>query len=117
MQSAKCTCCNERTIYRNYLIGLRQTRKLLNNTSNVASILNFTADFTNSSTFAKHVIMGNVILDVSNIKQIHIKTEKDILIIELDKKQADIQPIVTNINNIDGLINIVSLLAKMLNIQ
>lgn len=133
---AVCNNCgniNERTLYRNYLLGLRKTRKLLSQTANtttnninaLTSILDFTSEFVGNNsvstnqTVAKHIIMGNIILDVSNIKEIHIKTENDVLIVELDKKKTDapIIPIVTNINNVDALINSLSLVAKILNIN
>lgn len=120
---ASCSNCGERTIYRNYLLGLRKTRKLLNNTSNVntlSSIVNFTSEFignhTNQNdTIAKNIIMGNVILDVSNVKEIHIHTEKDVLIIELDKRKQDLP--ISNINNIDTLLTSISLIGKILNIN
>lgn len=128
---AACNNCGERTIYRNYLLGLRKTRKLLttpnftntdvaNNVNALAHIINFTSEFvsnyTSSSneTIAKHIIMGNIVLDVSNIKEIHIKTEKDVLIVELDKKKED--TIVPNMNNIETIINSLSLVTKILNI-
>lgn len=143
--NAACNNCGnsyERTIYRNYLLGLRKTRKLLthntlnsnntvnavnavnaaNNIDTLASIIDFTSEFVSNytsstnQTVAKHIIMGNIVLDVSNIKEIHIKTEKDVLVIELDKKKPDIQSVITNMNNADAIISSLSLVAKILNI-
>ena len=37
--------CNERTLYSKYLIGLRKTRRLLKNSTNINTIINFTNDF------------------------------------------------------------------------
>jgi hypothetical protein len=63
--------------------------------------------------------MGNVVLDVSNIKHIHIKTEKDILILELDKteKQSTVSSLLGKMNSIDALINTLSLFGKFMNIN
>lgn len=122
--------CSERTIYRNYLIGLRKTRKMLNNSTsieninNLVSILNFTSKFVSNYTIinntqvgAKNIVMANIILDVSNVREIHIKTNKDVLIVELDKtKQGALPQLLTNVNNIDSILNTLSLLAKLLNI-
>jgi hypothetical protein len=124
--------CSERTIYRNYLLGLRKTRKMLNNSTNInnktinnlVSILNFTSKFVSNYTTinntqmgAKNLVMANIILDVSNVKEIHIKTNKDVLIVELDKKERDYIPeLFTNVNNIDNILSTISLLAKLLNI-
>lgn len=126
-----CNGCNERMIYSRYLLGLRKTRKLLNNTTNVnalLSILNFTnafvsnyslsalnnTAFNNTETGAKNIIMGNIVLDVSNVEYIHIITKKDKIIIELDKKNKDIFSVM---NNLDTYINTISLLGKILNIN
>jgi hypothetical protein len=134
VQTAKTThLCNpitERTIYRNYLIGLRKSRKLLNNATNIhtlSSILNLTTDFipnqtmiNNTQTAAKNIIMGNIVLDVSKVKEIHIKTDKDALIIELDKNKQDVSiptSLITGVNSLDNLITTLSLLSKVLNIN
>jgi hypothetical protein len=68
---------------------------------------------------SKNIIMGNVVLDVSNIKHIHIKTEKDILILELDKteKQSTVSSLLGKMNSIDALINTLSLFGKFMNIN
>lgn len=124
--------CNERVIYARYLIGLRKTRRILTNATNVnaiVGIMNFTNEFVsnystvlpiNSTSFnnseagVKNIIMGNIVLDVTNVKQIHISTKKDKIIIELDKKQNNIFAI---INNIDTYISTLALLGKIMNIN
>ena len=128
------TYTNERKLYGSYLIGLRKTRRLLTNTSNsqtLINIVNFTNNFVINNTnmqdvyinhtevSSKNIIMGNVVLDVSNIKHIHIKTEKDILILELDKteKQSTVSSLLGKMNSIDALINTLSLFGKFMNIN
>lgn len=129
----KCNC-NERTIYKNYLIGLRKTRRYIHNTTNIdslVSILNFTNDFVdnysiiNNSTLInntnigiKTITAGNMVLDVSNVKTIYISTKNDKIIIELDKQNDNnIINVLERINNIDALINTLSLFSKLLNIS
>lgn len=119
----------ERTIYKNYLLGLRKTRKLLsnaNNTLQLNTIINFTSDYTqllthqyinNTDTTVKNIIMGNVILDVSTVKYIQIKTSNDSILLELDKSQTKDNNIISNINNVETLVNTLSILAKILNVN
>lgn len=95
----------ERAIYKNYLIGLRQTRKIqnfMNNTSLKPRDMYLVG--------VKKIHMSNVVLDVSGIKEIHIKTKKDKIIIELDNR-----PILPVITKIDSLVESLSLLSKVLN--
>jgi len=126
--------CKEQMIYRQYLIGLRKSRRLLNNASNIntlLSIANFTnqfintyttisntTSFNNSEIGAKNIMMGNMVLDVSNVKYIKISTEKDTIIIELDKQQqkTDLN-LLERINNVETIINTVSLLGKIINLN
>jgi hypothetical protein len=62
--------------------------------------------------------MGNVIIDVTNVKEIHIKTNKEAIIIELDKNKHDNLPaLITNVNNLDSIISTLSLLSKILNLN
>ena len=135
MQNAKGNPnANERRLYGSYLVGLRKTRRLLTNTSNVntlINILNFTNDFVinnsnmhniyinHTETTSKNIVMGNVVLDVSNIKHIHIKTEKDYLIVELDKKekQNTVSSLLGKMNSIEALINTISLFGNFMNIH
>jgi hypothetical protein len=115
----------ERTIYKNYLLGLRKTRKLLSNANNTLQI-NFISDYrqplllqyiNNTENTVKNIIMGNVIVDVSTVKYIHIKTSNDSITLELDKSEIKENNIISNINNIDTLVNTLSLLAKILNVN
>lgn len=120
--------CNERIIYKNYLIGLRTLRKKFKtaNTESLISFINFTNNYISNTPIisnntiinneilcAKTITMSNIQLDVSNIKYIKISTKKDILIVELDKKNT-FANIVTEINNIDSLINAISLLLHII---
>lgn len=122
--------CNERTIYKNYLIGLRKTRRYINNTTNIntlSSIVNFTNNFTqnvnisvpinNTDIGIKTITAGNMILDVSNVQYIYIYTKKDKLIVELDKNKNNVNiiSILERINSVDALINTLSLLSKFIN--
>ena len=115
----------ERTIYKNYLLGLRKTRKLLSNANNTLQI-NFISDYrqplllqyiNNTENTVKNIIMGNVIVDVSTVKYIHIKTSNDSITLELDKSEIKENNIISNINNVDTLVNTLSLLAKILNVN
>jgi len=126
--------CKEQMIYRQYLIGLRKSRRLLNNATNInsiVSIVNFTNQFvsnyatiSNTTSFdntdvgAKNIIMGNMVLDVSNVKYIKISTEKDTIIVELDKQpQKTDTNILEKINNVETIINTISLLGKIVSMN
>lgn len=125
--------CNERKIYGSYLIGLRKTRRLLssNNITKInelSSILNFTNQFisnytiiNNTETVVEKIIIKNVVLDVSNVKYIEIKTKNDKLTIELDKykgsdKSNPINNLVTNVNTVEVIVSAITLLGKMTNL-
>ena len=128
--------CSERTIYKNYLLGLRKTRRYFHNTSKIdklISILNFTNDFignytqnnteiNNTEIGIKTITAGNMVLDVSNVEYIYISTKKDKIIIELDKNKnknniINIINILEKINSIDSLINTLSFITKIINIS
>ena len=126
--------CKEQMIYRQYLIGLRKSRRLLNNATNInsiVSIVNFTnqfvsnyatinnaTSFDNTDVGAKNIIMGNMVLDVSNVKYIKISTEKDTIIVELDKQpQKTDTNILEKINNVETIINTISLLGKIVSMN
>lgn len=120
---------NERAIYSTYLIGLRKTRRLLKNNSNLNNIINFTHVFisnysipnelniNNTGTQVKSITMGNIILDVSNVEYIHISTKKDKIILELDKHQENVFSVLQKVNSIDSIINTILLFGKILNIN
>jgi CxxC motif-containing protein len=120
--------CNERIIYKNYLIGLRKLRKnfKIANTESLIQFINFTNNYISNTPIisnntiinneilgAKTITMSNIQIDVSNIKHIKISTKKESLIVELDKKNT-FANIVTEINNIDSMINALSLLLHII---
>lgn len=128
--------CNERIIYKNYLIGLRKTRRYIRNSTNINTLsllVNYTNNFisnfeeekynsinlNNTLIGVKTITMGNVNLDVSNIKEIHIETRNDKLVIQLDKNKQNnnILNILEKINNIDTLINTLSFLNHLINLN
>ena len=123
---------SDRKLYTSYLLGLRKTRRVISNNSNVnmlKSIVNFTNDFAmnytsiqeyqyinNTKTGVKNIAMSNMVIDVSNIKEIHISTKNDKLIIELDKnKESRLIPLLNNANSVETIINVISLFGKMMN--
>jgi hypothetical protein len=132
---------NERKLYGTYLIGLRKTKKILKNNTAIYSLLNLTNDYviyytpnknntifnnihdtnstSNTGNAIKNIIMKNVVIDVSNVKEIQIRTENEKLILELDKQQTKDQNMVSiigNINNIDTVINAANLFGYIMNI-
>jgi len=117
----------ERGLYSNYLIPLRrQQRKFFPKTSN---FLNFTKQFSSNYTTinnteinAKNIIMGNIILDVSDVKYIHISTEKDNIKIRLEntvKNSTDNHSnlIFNGLHNMDIIFTTVGLVGKIININ
>jgi hypothetical protein len=125
--------CNERVLYRNYLLGLRQLRRTTKSITNVEALMsfvNFTNNYISNTSLAvanntqinneeshvKTLIMANMQIDVSNIKTIYIHSKNDILIVELDKKNK-LTNILNDINNVDTLINTLSMLVKVVNIN
>lgn len=149
----------DRNIYSKYLLGLRKTRRLLLNNTNVNTlsfIVNFTNEFVsnytqnvisnttknsntnmsihptittnpiitstyinNTETVVKNIMMGNIVLDVSNVKHIQISTKKDEITIELDKRvqTADIQYLFDNINNLDVIVTTITMIGKIMNLS
>ncbi len=133
----KTNCCSERVIYKNYLLTLRKTKRYIHNTTNInrlVSVINYTNNLiqsplnslnsthiNNTEIGLKTITAGNMILDVSNVQYIHISTKKDTIIIELDKNKnndvINLVDVLNKINNLDALINTLTLLTKMLNIS
>ena len=135
---------NERLLYAKYLIALRKTKKLLNYNKNIeknAYIASYNevtynntdmkvknieknayvasykeVTYNNTDMKVKNILMENIVLDVSNIKYIHIVTKNDKIIVELDKK-TEYTDMFTIINNLDTYINIISLFGKIANIN
>jgi hypothetical protein len=130
---------NERKLYGTYLIGLRKTKRILKNNTAIYSLLNLTNDYfiyytpsknntifhnihdtSNTGAAIKNIIMNNVVIDVSNVKEIQIRTENEKLILELDKRQTKDKNMVSvlgNINNIDTVINAANLFGYIMNIN
>ncbi len=90
---------------------------------NTTLFINNTGINNNNNKIAKHLILSNVYIDVSNVKFIQISTKNDTLIVELDKNNADtassnnIHNLMYDISNIETLISSISLLLKVLNIN
>ena len=129
-----CHNCNERAIYKNYLLSLRKIRKTVktstSNADGLVALLNFTNNLISNNTIVlnntqielnnedigvKKIVMANMHIDVSNVKYIQISTKKDTIIVELDKKNK-LNNILNDISNIDALINTLSLLLKFMNV-
>jgi hypothetical protein len=146
--------CNEKYFYMNYLIAIRNFKKVYRNIDilniiNIISYMNNTQNtnnynnsifinnsmFVNNSMFinntainkdklAKHLILSNIYIDVSNVNYIQISTKNDTIIVELDKNNAEtmaspnnIHNLMYDISNIETLISSISLLMKVLNIN
>jgi len=144
----------ERNIYSKYLLGLRKTRRILLNNTNIntlSQIINFTNDFVsnytqqekielntsiihntnpitpkmssthinNTDMVVKNIMMGNIVLDVSNVKHIHISTQNDEILIELDKQERmiDLQNVLENINNLDAIVTTITMIGKLMNLN
>lgn len=123
----------ERDIYSNYLLGLRiQQRKIFSKNTNIdtmAFLSNLTRQFSsnyttinNTQMCAESIIMGNIILDVSDVKYIHISTEKDNIKIKLENNAKNTTSHPTNLifsglQNMDIIFTTVGLVGKIININ
>ena len=116
----------EKDLYSTYLIALRkQQRKIFRKTLNNITTKENTATFTsinNTQKCAENIIMGNIILDVSDVKYIHISTEKDNIKIKLDNNDKNTTTYPTNLiynglQNIDIIFTTVGLVGKIININ
>lgn len=124
---------NERALYKNYLIGLRKTRMYMNHSSidTIKNVLDYTNDFTkkNSMSFGtsvnntdlnvKSIVIGNIVIDVSAVKSIHVSTNNHSITIELDRKSEDAKrvsyaSIFGSLHNIDTMINTISFIGKII---
>ena len=109
--------CNEKYIYKSYLINLRKIKKTIKKSSNpelsnIINIINNITNMINSSNIrvekfekqekvivekdliidnkdlnAKKILLENIHIDVSNVKYVKISTVNDTLTIELDRKE------------------------------
>jgi len=70
----------------------------------------------NSELVAKKLILSNIHIDVSNIKQIHISTKNDTIIVNLDKNNIQNNDMVKyELGKIDALLNIASIITSLMN--
>lgn len=127
----------ERNVYSRHLIGLRkQQRKIfpknininidtieffMNLTKQSSENYNYTT-INNTNMCAEKIIMGNIILDVSEVKYIHISTEKEHIKIKLDNNSKNSSISSTNLiynglQNIDIIFTTVQLVGKFININ
>lgn len=124
---------NERALYKNYLIGLRKTRMYMNHSSidTIKNVLDYTNDFTNNNSMSfgtsvnntdlnvKSIVIGNIVIDVSTVKSIHVSTNNHSITIELDRKSEDAKrvsyaSIFGRLHNIDTMINTISFIGKII---
>jgi hypothetical protein len=132
--------CN-RNIYKNYLLGLRKTRRYINNET-ISNMLNSTnifvlnynifennstnnsnniIEFNNTEVGVKNIIIGNINLDVSNVKNVYISTSKETIVLELDKKKHENNDkninkfLYTGLSNIDTIVATITFLTKIIN--
>jgi hypothetical protein len=107
--------CNEKYIYKRYLINLRKVKKTIKRSSS-SELINIITNMINNSNIrvenyekqeevqekvvvkkdliidnkdfkAKKILLENIHIDVSNVKYVKISTINDTLTIELDKKE------------------------------
>lgn len=133
--------CSQKFIYKNYLLSVRQVKKTIknNNDIDISNLIdNFIASLNDASTvnntkkdaviyiknnntiidneelIAKNLILSNIHIDVSNIRQIQISTKNDTLIVNLDKNNNK-DMIRYELGKIDALLNVASILTSLLN--
>jgi hypothetical protein len=132
--------CNEKYVYRKYLIGIRKFKRVyrivkdnhfvdIQNAINILNILNYINNtqvmkddnsgnpmyINNTDKIAKTLILSNIYIDVSTVKYIQISTKNDTLIVELDKNNAN--TLYDDIGKIDNFLSSISLLMKLVNIN
>lgn len=120
----------ERVIYASYLIGYRKQKNIISNiTKATSSFIQFNKNkndtyiIDNTNKEASQITMGNIILDITDIKYIYITTEKDEIKIKLDKKERPsntlLEPgsILGGIHNIDAIYSTINLLEKFIHLS
>lgn len=123
----------QRNVYSSYLIGLKKhQRKIFPKNTNIDTMnifMNFTKHFSenyttinNTNMCAENIIMGNIILDVSDVKYIHIATEKEHIKIKLDNNPKNTSSFSTDLifnglQNMDIIFTTVGLVGKFININ
>lgn len=135
--------CSQKFIYKNYLLSVRQVKKTIKN-SNAVDISNLIDNFItslndastvnntqkdaviyiknnntiidNEELIVKNLILSNIQIDVSNIRQIQISTKNDTLIVNLDKNDNENKEMIRyELGKIDALLNVASILTSLLN--
>jgi len=136
--------CNEKYIYKSYLINLRKIKKTIKKSSNT-DLINIIANMMNSSNMivenfekqekvivkkdliidnkdlkAKNILLENIHIDVSNVKYVKISTVNDTLTIELDKKEIicnNSTLIKYDLKKLEAFISAISILMNVFNIH
>ena len=132
---------NQKFIYKNYLLSVRKVKKSMqysnsavdingiidsilsnintNSTTNNEAVIYLKKNETlidNSELVAKNLVLSNIHIDVSNIKQIHISTKNDTIIVNLDKNNVQNNDMVRyELGKIDALLNVASIITSLMN--
>ena len=132
---------NQKFIYKNYLLSVRKVKKSMqhsnsavdingiidsvlnnintNSTKNNEAVIYLKKNETlidNNELVAKNLVLSNIHIDVSNIKQIHISTKNDTLIVNLDKNNMQNNDMVRyELGKIDALLNVASIITSLMN--
>jgi hypothetical protein len=132
---------NQKFIYKNYLLSVRKVKRSMlysnsavdingiidsilsnmntNTTTNNEAVIYLKKNETlidNSELVAKNLVLSNIYIDVSNIKQIHISTKNDTLIVNLDKNNIQNNDMVRyELGKIDALLNVASIITSLMN--
>jgi hypothetical protein len=132
---------NQKFIYKNYLLSVRKVKKSMQHSNSVVDInsiidgilcsinTNTTTQkeaiiylknnetlIDNNELVAKNLVLSNIYIDVSNIKQIHISTKNDTLIVNLDKNNVHNNDMARyELGKIDALLNVASILTTLMN--
>lgn len=139
IQLRKNTKSIDRKIYAKYLIDKRKSEKILK-TNTLIKFINDTitdidnthekmvdnidniSEYTNENTKIKSILIGNnIYIDVKNVKNIVIKTDKDNIKIELDKSEKkeknilnEMELLSKNIKELDTLLNLLDIFLTIL---
>jgi len=133
--------CNKKFMYKNYLLSVRKVKRTMRSSSSVVDINNILDNIIgsinannsndnkeaiiylknnntlidNEEFIAKKIILSNIHIDVSNIKQIHISTN-DTLIVNLDKNDIQTSDMSKyELGKIDALLNVASIITSIMN--
>jgi len=134
--------CNRKFIYKNYLLSVRKVKKTMKYRSSVVDINNILDNIIgsmnannsndnkeaiiylknnntlidNEEFIAKKLILSNIHIDVSNIKQIHISTNNETITVNLDKNDIQTNDMLKyELGKIDALLNVASIITSIMN--